>query len=85
MSLIFTMLDIQTFLVMVCPLLLSLNTHTHGMIIQNKSALNMPQLWKSLSLIHYKDLKYNVVDYAFDISSYLLLCVRGKNTCPLSQ
>lgn len=44
----------------------------------------MALLWKSLSLIHYKDLKYNVVDYAL-ISALTYYCVLEENTCPLSQ
>lgn len=44
----------------------------------------MAQLWKALCLIHYRDLKYNVVDYAL-ISAPTYSCVLGKNTCPLSQ
>lgn len=39
----------------------------------------MAQLWKSQSLIHYKDLKYNMVDYAL-ISALTYYCVLGKKT-----
>lgn len=38
----------------------------------------MAQLWKSLSLIYYKDLKYNMVDYVW-ISALTYYCVlRGE-------
>ena len=37
----------------------------------------MAQLWKSLSLIYYKDLKYNMVDYVW-ISALTYYCVLGR-------
>lgn len=41
---------------------------------QMKSGLSVAQLWKSLPLIHYKDLKYNIVDYVL-ISALTYNCV----------
>lgn len=41
----------------------------------------MVQLWKSLSLIHYKYLKYYVVDYAF-ISAHTHYYELGKKHLP---
>lgn len=63
------------FLATVHPKMSSFNTFTHSKILDRiKTAHNMAQLWKSLSLIHYKDLKYNIVDYAL-ISVLTYYCV----------
>ncbi len=77
MSLIFTRLYIWLYWSWSTPFATHIATHTHQhvheMIICNKSGLSMAQLWKLLSLIYYKDLKYNMVDYAL-ISALTIFC-----------
>lgn len=67
------------FLVTVRPLMLGLNTHTQEMIMRNKYAPNVVQLWKSQSPDKLQISKIYCAGLCFDISSYSPLCAGGKH------